>query len=98
MGLWRPIPPRPAGRPRTRLRPRLAATPGFDPHAVRTAAVVAAAALDIKEAGDAPRRRSPPIANSPTRPAPKPSRPSINWPIPRRIEAAQRALLLPGIS
>ena len=71
-----------AGRRADALRPKLAALLASAPRPVRTAAVVATAALCIKEAGAATGERSPPIATSPTRPGPRPSKPSINWPIP----------------
>ena len=65
---------------------------------VRTAAVVATGGPGHqgrrRHAGHAGRRSR----TDRRRPAPRPSRPSTNWTIPRRVEAAQQALLLPGSS
>ena len=95
MGLWRPIPPRPSEPGADALRSKLAALLVSTPEAVRTAAIIATAALGIKEAGV-------PLATLATeKELPDKTRAEALKALdqladPRRIEAAQRALLLPG--
>jgi quinoprotein glucose dehydrogenase len=95
MGLWRPIAPRPAGPVADVLRPRLASILGESPDSVKSAAVLAAAALGIKDVGDAL------VAMATDRDQTDRSRSSALKALdqlgdPRRADAARRAGALSG--
>ena len=95
MGLWRPIAPRPAQLAADALSPRLATLLRSTPAAVRTAAVIATAALAIKEAGtDMAAIVGDRELSDQTRTEALKALDTLAD--PRRIDAAQRALLLPG--
>jgi quinoprotein glucose dehydrogenase len=95
MGLWRPIPPRAPQPAADALRPKLAALLASTPTSVRTAAVVATRTLGIKDAGTALAT----LAADPKQPdktRAEALKALDHMADPRRIETAQRALLLPG--
>ena len=95
MGLWRPIAPRSPLLAADALRPKLTALLRSAPAAIRTAAAITTAALFIKEAAiDL-------AAITADREVPDLTRTAALTALdqladPRRIEAAQQALLLPG--
>ncbi len=95
MGLWRPIPPRPAQPAADALQPKVAALLASTPITVQTAAVVAIAALGIKEAG-VPLAMLAADPKQPDKVRAEALKALDQLTDPRRIEAAQRALLLPG--
>jgi quinoprotein glucose dehydrogenase len=95
MGLWRPIPARPGQPAADAIRPQLAALLTSGPANVRNAAVLAAVGLQIKDAGEAiaalvadkqqtDRARATALKGL------------DDLGDPRRVTAAQAALLLPG--
>jgi quinoprotein glucose dehydrogenase len=95
LGLWRPIAPRSPSPAVDALRPKLTALLRSAPAAIRTAAGNTIAALAIKEAG------SDLAAIAADREVPDLTRTAALTALdrladPRRIEAAQQALLLPG--
>ncbi|MGP0062426.1 MAG: PVC-type heme-binding CxxCH protein [Isosphaeraceae bacterium] len=95
VGLWRPIAPRTAGPVADALRPRLASILGGAPDSVRAAAVLAAAALGIKDVGDAL------VAMATDRNQTDRSRSAALKALdqlgdPRRVEAARRAGSMSG--
>ncbi|HEY1784493.1 MAG TPA: glucose dehydrogenase, partial [Pirellulales bacterium] len=95
LGLWRPIAPRLPSPAVDALRPKLTALLRSAPAAIRTAAGNTIAALAIKEAG------SDLAAIAADREVPDLTRTAALTALdrladPRRIEAAQQALLLPG--
>ncbi len=95
MGLWRPIPPRSPRTAANALRPRLAVLLRSAPASVRTSAAIASAALLIKDAGtDLATMAADHELPDRTRTAALTALDQLTD--PRRIEAAQRALLLPG--
>jgi quinoprotein glucose dehydrogenase len=95
MGLWRPISPRPSQAAADALRPKLAAILASSSEYVRDAAVPAIAALGIKDA-------SPRLAELATDRQQSDNTRSLALKAldqladSRRIDAAQRALILPG--
>jgi quinoprotein glucose dehydrogenase len=95
LGLWRPIPPRSPGLGIDALRPRLAAILESAPANVRTAAVAAAGAMGIKDVGA---RLAALVTDrgqaDKTRAAALKALDQLDY--PRRIESAQRALVMPG--
>jgi quinoprotein glucose dehydrogenase len=95
MGLWRPIAHRSPSPAAEAIRPKLSGLLRSAPPAVRTAAITTTAALLIKEAGTeleaiAADRDTPDLTRTAALTA------LDQLADPRRIEAAQRALLLPG--
>jgi quinoprotein glucose dehydrogenase len=95
MGLWRPVSPRSPQPAADALRSRLALLLRSAPADVRTSATIATAALSIKEAG------TDLAAIAADREQPDQTRTEALKALdqladPRRIEAAQRALVLPG--
>ena len=95
MGLWRPILPRPLQPAAAALRPKLAALLTSAPNTVRMAAVVATASLGIKEAG-ASLATLAADKEQPDKTQAEALKALDQLADPRRIETAQRALLLPG--
>ena len=95
MGLWRPIPPRPSQPAADAFRPKLAVLLASTSITVRTAAVVATAALGIKAAG-VPLATLAADREQPDKTRAEALKALDQLADPRRIEAAQRALLLPG--
>jgi quinoprotein glucose dehydrogenase len=96
MGLWRPILPRPAQPAADAIRTKLAALLVAPSSAtVQTAAVVATAALGIKEAGG-PLAMLAADRQQPDKTRAEALKALDQLADPRRIESAQRALLLPG--
>jgi quinoprotein glucose dehydrogenase len=95
MGLWRPIAPRSAQLAADALQARLATLLRSTPAAVRTAAVITTAALAIKEAGtDLAAIVADRELSDQTRTEALKALDTLAD--PRRIDAAQRALLLQG--
>jgi quinoprotein glucose dehydrogenase len=95
MGLWRPIPPRPSQAAADALRPKLAAILASSSSSVRDAAVPAIAALGIKDAG--PRLVELATDRQQTDTTRSLALKALDQlDDPRRSDAAQRALTLPG--
>jgi quinoprotein glucose dehydrogenase len=95
MGLWRPIPSRPAGPAADALRPRFAAIVAGSPESVRTAAVEAAAGLGLKDVGaDLAKLAVDREQSDATRAAAVKALDDLKD--PRRADAARGASALPG--